>query len=49
MGQNALGARALGYLLLVCPFFAIPDSKCPKAAIEPMVGQPSNAWTVTRP
>jgi hypothetical protein len=26
MGQNALGIHALGYWLLVCPFFAIPNS-----------------------
>jgi hypothetical protein len=33
LGQNALGANALGYWLLVCPFLAIPDSKCPGAAV----------------
>jgi hypothetical protein len=43
MGQNALGARALGYWPLVCPFFAIPDSKCLEAVVEPTVGQPSNS------
>jgi hypothetical protein len=42
MGQNALGARVLGYWLLVCPFLAIPDSKCPGTTVEPTVGQPSN-------
>jgi hypothetical protein len=26
MGQNALGAHALGYWPLACPFFAIPNS-----------------------
>jgi hypothetical protein len=42
MGRNALGARALGYWPLVFRFYAIPDSKCPEAAIKPTVGQPSN-------
>jgi hypothetical protein len=37
-GRNGLGARALGYWLLVCPFLTIPDSKCPRAAVEPMMG-----------
>jgi hypothetical protein len=42
MGQNALGAHGLGDWPLVCPFLAIPNSKCPGAPIEPTVGQPSN-------
>jgi hypothetical protein len=39
MGQNALGAR---YWPLVCPFLAIPKSNCPRAVVEPTVGQPLN-------
>jgi hypothetical protein len=42
MGRNALGTRELRYKPLVCPFLAIPDSKCPRAAVDPTVGQPSN-------
>jgi hypothetical protein len=47
MGRNALGARALGSWPLVCPFLVIP--KCPRAAVEPTMGQPSNPWTVNGP
>jgi hypothetical protein len=42
MGWNALSACAPGYWSLVCPFLSIPDSKCPRVAVEPTVGQPSN-------
>jgi hypothetical protein len=49
MGRNALSACAPGYWPLVCPFFAIPDSECPGAAVEPTVGQPSNPWTINGP
>jgi hypothetical protein len=49
VGWNAFGAHALGYWPLVCPFLAIPDSKCPEAAVKPTVGRPSNPWTVSGP
>jgi hypothetical protein len=32
------GTHALGYWLQVCPFLTITNSKCPRAAVEPMVG-----------
>jgi hypothetical protein len=46
MGRNALGAHALGRWLLVCPFFAIPNSIALKRLVKPIVGQPFNLWTV---
>jgi hypothetical protein len=49
MFRNALDARALGYWSLVCPFLSIPDSKCPRVAVEPTLGQPLNPWTVNGP
>jgi hypothetical protein len=42
MGRDALDPRALRYWPLVCLFLATPDSKCPRAAVEFMAGQPSN-------
>jgi hypothetical protein len=49
MGLNALGARKLRYWPLVCPFLTIPNSKCPRATVDPTVGQPSNPWTINGP
>jgi hypothetical protein len=46
MGWNALDAHALGCWPLVCSFLAIPDSKCPRAAIEPTMSQLLNPWTI---
>jgi hypothetical protein len=35
MAQNALSACALGYWLLVCPFFAIPDPSVLRRLLNP--------------
>jgi hypothetical protein len=41
MGRDALGARTPGCCPLVYPSLSIPNSKCPRAAVEPTMGHRS--------